>query len=210
MRGHAVTLVPYSRVQYAERRYPRVRVALPVEVRAGMVLALGTTEDLSMGGMRITSPVRLAREGDVWLRFNLPTGHSVRAKAAVVHSQPDGRVGLSFGELGTHDHSALSSTLGHLIGYVRRGERKAQRVHITVRPEGSLESEAEMAETLFTSPHGGLLVSRAHWKLLERVTVTWPEKQRSAPAKIVYRRHAGPGGLAEFGFTFVDTENFWE
>src|SRR4029079_4757026 len=112
---------------------------------------------------------------------------------------------LSFGELGTADHVALSSTLGTLLGYIRRGERKAHRVHLTVRPVGSVDAEAEMAETLFTSPHGGLLVSRAHWKLLDRVLITWPERQRSAGARIVFRRNAGPGGLAEFGFSFDDT-----
>ncbi|MBI2679249.1 MAG: PilZ domain-containing protein [Candidatus Koribacter versatilis] len=202
--------MPDTRAPYAERRHPRVRVALPVELRTGMVLALGTTEDLSIGGMRIAAPVHLDRERDVWLRFNLPTGHSVHARALVVHSQSDGRVGLSFGELGTADHVALTTTLGALLGYTRRGTRVSRRIHLTVRPVGAQESEAEIAETLFVSPHGGLLVSRAHWKLLDKVLVTWPEKQRSAAAKIVYRRHAGPGGLAEFGFNFTDTEDFWQ
>jgi len=194
----------------AERRHPRIRVALPVELRSGVLLALGTTEDLSLGGMRVTCPLRLDRLRDVWLRFNLPTGHSVRTRGTVVYHQSEGRVGLSFGELGTADHVALSSTLGTLLGYIRRGERKAHRVHLTVRPVGSVDAEAEMAETLFTSPHGGLLVSRAHWKLLDRVLITWPERQRSAGARIVFRRNAGPGGLAEFGFSFDDTSTFWD
>jgi len=194
----------------AERRHPRVRVAFPVELRSGVLLALGTTEDLSLGGMRVTCPVRLDRERDVWVRFNLPSGHSVRTRGAVVYNQAEGRVGLRFGELGTTDHVALSSTLGTLLGYTRRGNRKAHRVHVTVRPVGSVDAEAEMAETIFTSPHGGLLVSRAHWKLLERVWITWPERQKQAGARIVFRRHAGPGGLAEFGFAFEDTKTFWE
>gem|GEM_PF-2148487 len=194
----------------AERRHPRIRVAFPVELRSGVLLALGTTEDISLGGMRVTCPVRLERERDVWVRFNLPSGHSVRARGAVVYNQSEGRVGLSFGELGTKDHVALSSTLGTLLGYTRRGNRKVHRVHLTVRPIGSVDAEAEMAETIFTSPHGGLLVSRAHWRLLDRVLISWPERQRSAEARIVYRRSAGPGGLAEFGFSFDDTTTFWE
>jgi hypothetical protein len=195
---------------FAERRHPRVHVALPVELRSGMLVALGTTEDLSVGGMRVTSPVRLERERDVWLRFNLPNGYSVRARGEVRHALPDGRVGLSFGELATRDHVALAEIINRLLGYARRGERKPRRLHLTIRPVGALESEQELAETMLISQHGGLLVSRAHFKLLERIWVTWPERQKSAGAKIVYRRVAGPGGLVELGFTFDDVENFWE
>jgi hypothetical protein len=205
-----MTLSPDRRSaeRYAERRHPRIRVALPVELRSGPLLALGTSEDLSLGGIRVSVPVHV--EGDVWLRFNLPTGHSVRTTGAVVHRQTDGRVGVAFGALGPADITALSSALSSLVGYTRRGERKARRLHVTVRPLGSTEAEAEMAETLFISPHGGLLVSRAHWKLLERVWITWPERNRSAAARIIYRRSAGPGGLAEFGFSFDDTDRFWD
>ena len=205
-----MTLVSDLRADHAERRHPRVRVSLPVELRSGMMLALGTTEDISIGGMRVSSPVRLDRERDVWLRFNLPAGYSVRTRGAVVYNHAENRVGLSFGELATTDHSALTASLASLLGYARRGERKARRIHLTVRPIGGLEAEAEMAETLFVSPHGGLLVSRAHWKLLERVCITWPERKQSAGARIVYRRVAGPGGLAEFGFHFEDADTFWD
>ncbi|MDP9267459.1 MAG: PilZ domain-containing protein [Acidobacteriota bacterium] len=197
-----------ARSSPAERRYPRVRVAFPVELRSGVLIALGTTEDLSLGGMRVTSPVRLDHE--LWVRFNLPSGHSVRTRGGIVYRQADGRIGLSFGALGTADQVALTGTLGTLLGYTRRGNRKANRVHLTVRPVGSVDTEAEMAETIFTSPHGGLLVSRAHWKLLDRVLISRPERQKQANARIVYRRNAGPGGLAEFGFSFEGTNTFWE
>ena len=197
-------------ITFAERKHPRVRVAMPVELRSGMIVAVGTTEDLSVGGMRLATPVKLDRDRDVWLRFNLPSGYSVRTRGAVKHAQPDGRVGLSFGELATRDHVALAEIVNRLLGYARRGERKARRIHLTIRPVGSLDTEQELAETLLVSQHGGLLVSRAHFKLLDRIWLTWPERQRSARAKIVYRRVAGPGGLIELGFTFEDVENFWE
>ena len=205
-----MTLFTDSHAAYPERRHPRVRVSLPVELRSGMTLALGTTDDISIGGMRVTCPVRLDRDRDVWLRYNLPAGHSVRTRGAVVYHQPEGRAGLSFGELGTADHSALTGALDGLLGYTRRGAREARRIHLTVRPIGSTDIEAEMAETLFISPHGGLLVSRAHWKLLQRVCLSWPERERTASARIVYRRLAGPGGLAEFGFNFEGTDTFWD
>jgi hypothetical protein len=192
------------------RRHPRVRVSLPVEMRCGVVLAIGNTENLSMGGMLLQTPVTFDRESDVWLRFNLPNGHSVRTRSAVVHRRSDGRIGLSFRELSTPDHLALGQALHHLLGYARRGERIARRIHVTLRPVGAPETENELAETVYLSQHGGLLVSRAHFRLLERVWISWPERQRSAPARIVYRRQSGPGGLAEFGFTFYDVENFWE
>jgi hypothetical protein len=192
------------------RQHPRVRVSLPVEMRCGVVLAIGNTENLSMGGMLLQAPITLDRESDVWLRFNLPNGHSVRTRGSVVHRRADGRIGLSFRELSTPDHLALGQALHHLLGYARRGQRIARRYHVTLRPVGAPESQNELAETVFLSQHGGLLVSRAHFRLLERVWVTWPERQRSAPARIVYRRQAGPGGLAEFGFTFYDVEDFWE
>ncbi len=210
MRGHGTAMLRDASTTFAERRHPRVRVALPVELRSGMVVAVGTSEDLSVGGMRVTSPVRLDRDRDVWLRFNLPSGYSVWTRAEVKHAMPDGRVGLSFGELATRDHVALAEIVNRLLGYARRGERKARRYHVTIRPVGALESEQELAETMLISQHGGLLVSRAHFKLLDRIWLTWPERQRSAAAKIVYRRVAGPGGLVELGFTFDDVENFWE
>ncbi|HTK95347.1 MAG TPA: PilZ domain-containing protein [Terriglobales bacterium] len=202
--------VPGTPTELTERKHPRVRVALPVELRSGMVTAVGTTEDLSIGGMLLASPVKLESERDVWLRFNLPGGYSVRTRGSVVHRRPDGRVGLSFGELATGDHVALSEVVGGLLGYTRRGARKARRLHVTVRPVGATEAEQELAETMLISLHGGLLVTRAHFKLVERIWITWPERQRSASAKIVFRRVAGPGGLVELGFTFEDVENFWE
>ena len=210
MRGHALKPMPETPTRFAERKHPRVRVALPVELRSGMVMALGTTEDLSVGGMLLTSPVKLDRERDVWVRFNLPSGYSVRTRGSVVHRRPDGRFGLSFGELATDDHVALSEMVGRLLGYTRRGARKARRLHLTVRPVGATEAEQELAETMLISQHGGLLVTRAHFKLVERIWITWPERQKSASAKIVFRRIAGPGGLVELGFTFEDVENFWE
>ena len=208
MRAHAMALAHEDSMP--NRQHPRVRVNLPVEMRCGAVLAIGNTENLSMGGMLLATPVSLAPESDIWLRFNLPSGHSVRTRGALVHRRSDGRIGLSFRELSTPDHLALGQALHHLLGYARRGERTARRIHLTLRPVGAPESENELAETVFLSQHGGLLVSRAHFRLLERVWITWPERQRSAPARIVYRRQSGPGGLAEFGFTFYDVENFWE
>jgi len=205
-----MTLVPYTPTRFAERKHPRVRVALPVELRSGLMLALGTTADLSEGGMLVASPVRLEREPELWLRFNLPSGHSVRTQGRIRHSQPDGRLGVSFEQLAPHDQFALAESLQRLLGYTRRGERRARRLHVTVRPVGALESEQELAETVLISQHGGLLVSRAHLRLLDRVTIAWPERRSSAIARIVYRRSAGPGGLAEFGFTFETADNFWE
>jgi hypothetical protein len=205
-----VTLQRHIPTQYAERRHPRVPVNFPVELRSGPMLALGTSADLSLGGMLLASPVRLEREPELWLRFNLPNGHSVRTRGNIRHSQPDGRLGLSFDQLTPNDRFALAETLQRLLGYTRRGERRAKRLHITVRPVGSLETEQELAETILISQHGGLLLSRAHLKLLDRVTIAWPERRRSALARIVYRRSAGPGGLAEFGFTFESADKFWE
>ena len=193
-----------------QRRYPRIPVGLPVELRSGLLLAVGKTEDLSVGGMLLSSPVQLEGERDVWLRFNLPNGHSVRVRSRVVHRRDDGRVGLSFGELATSDHVALSEILATLLGYTRRGERQARRLHLTLRAEDAPRSEQELAETMVVSQRGGLVLARAHFKLHARIQVTWPERHKTAPAQIVYRRIAGPGGLSEFGFTFADTDDFWE
>lgn len=210
MRGHAVTARTSPPAPLLDRRHPRVRVNFPVELRSGMMLALGTSADLSEGGMLLASPVRLESERDLWLRFNLPNGHSVRTQGRIVHQQPDGRFGLSFDHLSAADRFALAEALHRLLGYTRRGERRPKRLHITLRPVGALDSEQEMAETVLISQHGGLLLSRAHLRLLDRVVLAWPDRRKSALARIVYRRIAGPGGLAEFGFTFEDADNFWE
>src|SRR3954469_8517754 len=138
-------LTPHSPLQAMERRHPRVRASFPVELRSGPMLALGTSSDLSEGGMLLASPVRLDRAPDLWLRFHLPRGHSVRPLGRIVHDQPDGRVGLSFERLSPTDNRALAETLQRLLGYTRRGERRAKRLHVTVRPVGALESEQELA-----------------------------------------------------------------
>jgi len=205
-----MTLRVHTPSDHVERRHPRVRVALPVEMRSGLMLALGTSSDLSEGGMLLASPIRVERDPELWLRFNLPNGHSVRTQASIRHSQPDGRLGVSFDRLSPQDQFALAEALQRLLGYTRRGQRRAQRLHITLRPVGSPESEQEMAETVLISPHGGLMLSRAHHKLLDQVTIAWPERRKQADARIVYRRSAGPGGLCELGFTFEHVDNFWD
>lgn len=205
-----MTLRVHTPSDYVERRHPRVRVALPVEMRSGLMLALGTSSDLSEGGMLLASPIRVQPEPDLWLRFNLPNGHSVRTLSKIRHSQADGRIGVSFDRLTPTDQFALAEALERLLGYTRRGERRAKRLHITLRPVGSPADEQEMAETILISQHGGLLLSRAHHKLLDRVTLAWPERRKQANARIVYRRSAGPGGLYELGFTFENVDNFWE
>lgn len=208
MRVRALHALPHA--ADPQRRYPRVPVGLPVELRSGMLLAVGNTEDLSVGGMLLASPVGLESDRDVWLRFNLPSGHSVRVRSQVVHRHADGKFGLSFGELATNDHVALTELLSTLLGYTREGQRRARRLHLTLCTEGAPAAEEELAETMVLGRRGGLLLSRAHFKLHARIRVTWPERHKSATAQIVYRRAAGPGGLSEFGFMFADTEDFWE
>ncbi|MFQ5817497.1 MAG: hypothetical protein ACE5H2_06015 [Terriglobia bacterium] len=94
--------------------------------------------------------------------------------------------------------------------YRRRYGRIARRLNVILRwRDLAGNSHEEAAETVVLSRHGGLLLCRTRFKPGEEAFLWWPERQRGAQMRIVYRRIGGTEGLVEAGFEFVDIENFW-
>lgn len=190
------------------RQHPRLRINTPVELRSGIRMALGTSENLSLGGMLVSCPLSFAAQDDLLLRFNVPSGHSIHTRGAIVHQQPNGRMGIRFEALDTVGRTALGGLLESIAGDDRRRPRIARRYHVTIR-HCDQEGSEEMAETILVTPAGGLLVCRARFKVAERIFLWWPERKRGATAQVVFRRLGGVAGMVELGFSFENADNFW-
>lgn len=191
------------------RQHPRLRINTPVELRSGVLMALGTSENLSLGGMLVSCPLSFNPQSGLLLRFNLPSGHSIHTRAAIVHHQPNGRLGIRFEALDAAGHAALGDLLESIAGDDRRSPRIARRYHVTIR-RCDHEAAEEMAETILVNPAGGLLVCRARFKVAERIFLWWPERKRGATAQVVFRRLGGVAGMVELGFSFENADNFWD
>lgn len=95
--------------------------------------------------------------------------------------------------------------------YRRRSARLPRRYTIVLRwDDREGQSHEELAETELVSRHGGMLLSPTPLKPGDEILVSWPEKRREARARIIYREMGRVENLAELGFEFADSENFWE
>lgn len=193
------------------RLYPRLRVALPVEIGSGAEAIMGETVNVSAGGLLIACRTPLPNRDRFSVRLNLPTGDSIHAPIAVVHRHGKSRVGVQFLDLANGARSELAAFTTKMLGYTRRGARVPRRLHLTIRWLQDLrEDAAEIAETVMISRHGGLLLCRAAFQVGEEVHLWRPEKRRGATARIVSRQLTGKAGLVELGFEFSGEEDFWD
>ena len=200
------------------RKYPRVSLTIPVEVRFGNLTTITNTLNVSAGGMLLQPQTQsLPLGSELRLRFNLPTGHSISATGKVVHLTTTARIvhtmgtaaGVQFTNLDEVSRMALSRFLQRMITYVRRGVRITRRMHVTIRPVGSPESVSEMAETIVISRHGGLLSTRGRFAVGDEIVLWWLDGKRGTSARIVHRHSSGTAGLTELGFEFLQDFNFW-
>ena len=200
------------------RRYPRVSLTIPVEVRFGYVHKITNILNVSAGGMLLQpqeEPIPLGTE--VRLLFNLPTGYSLTTGAKVVHLTTVARVvhlrgaavGLQFTALRDEARVALWRFLRRMIVYVRRGVRLTRCMHVTIRPVGGPEHVSELAETIVISRHGKLLSTRARFAVDHEIFVWWPDGKRGTSARVVHRHATGAAGSTEMGFEFRQDVNFW-
>jgi hypothetical protein len=191
------------------RKYPRVALSIPVELRVAGRKTVTNTLNLGVGGLLLQPQERSLPVGtEVNVLFNLPTGHSISTAATVVHVMGSA-VGLRFIDLEEASRMVLSRFLRRMLNYIRRGVRLTRRMHVTIRGAASPESAFEIAETIVISRHGGLLSSRAQFAVNDEVLVWWPEGKRGTSARIVHRRASGTAGLLELGFEFLQDVNFW-
>ena len=202
----------------AARKYPRVSITIPVEVREGNALRITNTLNLSVGGVLLQPQPEPPPIGtQLQLLLNLPSGYSVAANAKVIHLTTTAKVvrvmgsaiGLQFVDMNEDSRVALSRFLRRMIVYIRRGVRLTSRMHVTVRRIAAPDSAIEMAETIVISRHGGLLTTRARFDADDEIFLWWPEGKRGATACIVHRRATGNAGIIEMGFEFNQEANFW-
>jgi hypothetical protein len=180
-----------------------------VDVR-GPKRFLASTANVSLGGLLATTPETFAPDTQIWVRFNLPSGQTVSTQAVVVHSAPGHAMGLRFLGLSAGALDAISHFASRVINHTRRGLRVPRRTHIMLRRSFENTTDAEMAETVLVSRHGGLAICRADFAVDDRLYLWWPERQRGAEVRIIFRHELGSAGLAEVAFEFVDSDNFWE
>lgn len=191
------------------RMYPRVPVALPVEIEAGKAVQVCESVNLSAGGVLISCKKPLPSALQFTVRLNLPTGDSIHAPVAVVHHAGRG-TGLRFLDLGEESRSALAEFTHKMMSFKRRGERMSRRVLVTVsRGDRRLQASEEMAETIVISRYGGLLVCRAHFAASDSIYVYSPDRRSGAAANVISVQGTGKSGLIEVGFEFAAPDNFW-
>jgi len=188
------------------RRYPRVSVSVPVEVRSGKLLVVGRSRNVSLGGLCMASPLR-GIVGDVALRFTLPGGLFVTALGKIVSQDAQGGLGICFNELPPEQFALLAMSLQTLLGYTKSGTRIASRLVVTLRPRAGDATSEEFAETQYVSRNGALVICRANFRVNEKLFLWWPEKGRGLDVHVIYRRQSGY--FNELGLVFDEEQDFW-
>jgi hypothetical protein len=104
---NGTTRIKISKINWENidrRQYPRLAVSLPVKIRAvyeskeETVISVveGHTEDLSVGGSKVWVDHPVIKGSLVEFSASLSDVDTVRALGLVVHSDPDGYLGIAF------------------------------------------------------------------------------------------------------------------
>ena len=199
---------PQDSSYFPPRAYPRVPLHSPIEVKTPSRLFIGQIENISIGGLLVSSDPPPAIASELQLLFNLAAGRTVSAAAIVRHATRS-TFGVQFHDLSPAAQAAINEYCESHLGHVRRSGRVPQRLLVTLRGKRK-EDQDELAETVTLSRNGGLLACRARFFVGNRLELFWPEKKRHAEIEIV-TSHTAPTGLLELGFHFLDTDfDFWE
>ncbi len=190
------------------RAYQRVPLHSPVEVKTASRLFIGQIENISVGGLLVSSVPPPAVASELQLLFNLAAGRTVSATAVVRHATQNS-FGVEFHDLSPAAQDAITAFCASNLGHVRRSGRIQKRLLVTLKGKRKNDQD-ELAETIMLSRNGGLLASRARFFVGNHLELFWPEKKRHAEIEIVSSQPA-PTGLLELGFQFVTPENdFWD
>jgi hypothetical protein len=95
--------------------------------------------------------------------------------------------------------------------YRRRSIRLPVRLHIFLRwidADGGFHEE--LIETLLLSRYGGLVTCLSRPKPGDEIWLWRPDRQREAPARVVFRRLGSREGVTEVAFEFLSADNYWE
>lgn len=190
------------------RAYQRVPLHSPVEVKTRSRLFIGQIENISVGGLLVSSAPPPAIASELQLLFNLAAGRTVSAAAVVRHARGN-TFGVEFHDLSPAAQEAITEFCESQLGHVRRSGRVPKRLLVTLKGKRKTDQD-ELAETVTLSRNGGLLASRARFFVGNRLELFWPEKKRHTEIEIVSSQPA-PTGLLELGFQFVNPEtDFWD
>lgn len=193
---------------YPPRAYPRVPLHSPVEVKTRSRLFIGQIENISIGGLLVSSDPAPAISSELQLLFNLAAGRTVSATAVVRHTEKRS-FGVQFRDLNSATQDAIAEYCQTNLGHARRSGRIPKRLLVTLRGKRK-DDQDELAETITLSRNGGLLASRARFFVGNQLELFWPEKKRQAEIEIV-SSHPAPNGLLELGFQFANPSfDFWE
>lgn len=193
------------------RRYPRAAVNVHVDCRAGQETGPGRAVTIGEGGMLILARHTFPVGAEIVVHFRLPGGEVVDALGLVRYTKPSAEMGLMFIELPEEARKAIARHVAQVRPYARRSARIARQLGILLRwRDLQGVSHEEPALTMSLSRNGGLLACVNRFKPGEDFTLWWPEQNRGAHARVVFRELGSLGSLAAIGFEFVDTENFWQ
>lgn len=197
--------------QYSyQREHPRLPLATPVEIHYNDKTILGRTENVSLGGLLALCDRKVPPAfAELKVLFNLPNGTSIHADGVVRHVHGE-KVGVQFKSLPPYGREVLAAFTLRMEGATRRGGRKPKRLHVTLRdPRRGDTSHEEMAETVLLSRNGGLMICRAPFSVGDRLVMYWPDQKKRTEIIVVFRRPCGTAELAELGFEFQDSVDFW-
>ncbi len=198
--------------QRTPRRYPRVPITAPVEIHSRRTVGaplVGKMENVSVGGLLAWCHETFDRNTEVAVLFHLPTGQSIQAFGRVMYAGSDNRYGIEFLDLDHGARADLERFTQKMLGYSRRGGRVPYRAHLTIRSPQN-PSEEQPAQTVLVSRNGGLLVCNGPFHEGEQVYLWWPDRERGAQARVVFKHAWATDGLVELGFEFLGKERFWD
>ena len=104
---------------YPTRAYPRVPLHSPVEVKTPSRLFIGQIENISIGGLLVSSQPPPAVASELLLLFNLAAGRTVSASAVVRHATKNS-FGVQFHDLSPAAQDAITEYCETNLGHVRR------------------------------------------------------------------------------------------
>ena len=94
--------------------------------------------------------------------------------------------------------------------YTRRSGRIARRISLMLRwqPPGC-HAQDDPAETVLLSKHGCSVTCQQRFKIGHEIFVMYPDRDRSARARVVYREITGGSDNVRMALEFLSSDNFW-
>ncbi len=193
------------------RKFSRLDLATPVEVRTGTLRTIGLTENIGLGGLLLQCSPEFHSGGRIDVLFNLTAGLSIKARCSVAHVQPKARIGLRFLDLDAPSQQILDDFIREIALHMQQRQDKfvVKRLHVIVKGWPAGDPQEALGETLLLSRRGGVLISRARFKTGDAIFLWSPDRKQGAHAKITSHRVRGTTDLVELGFEFEDTHDLW-